>query len=295
MTVDGARTAATHTSTQDSRRSRGRRALRRHTPPARTALRLVVLRQERISPSIARVTLGGGDIARFEPQGFDQWFRFFIPAPGAGLDAVPSTLSAASYARFMLLPAATRPTLRNYTVRGYRATGPQGPELDVDFVIHGSTQDGSAGPASTWAQSCTPGSPVAIIDQGVLFEAPAGRRLMLVADETGLPAIAGVLASVPYDTQGVAVIEIPESADRQELAVPAGVEVHWVTRRDPQDVPGCAALETARALPVPQGPLYAWVAGESALATGLRRHWVSAGVPKDDISFCGYWKAGDAH
>lgn len=295
MTVDGAqRTAATHTSTQ-ARRTRGRRTMRRHTPDSRTALRVHVLGRERISPSITRVTLGGGDLARFEPQGFDQWFRLFLPAPGGALDGVPRTLTTASYARFMLLPAATRPTLRNYTVRGYRADGPHGPELDIDFVIHGSADDAHAGPASTWAQSCAPGSPVAIIDQGALFEAPADRHLVLVADETALPAVAGILRSVPRDTRGVAVIEIPDAADRQDLNAPAGVEVRWVTRQDAHDVPGRAALAAAQALPLPQGPLYAWVAGESALATGMRRHWVAAGVPKGDISFCGYWKAGDAH
>ncbi len=298
-TVDGAqRTTTMHTSRRGQAGAR-RRSLRRHTPQARTALRLVVLRRERISPSIARVTLGGGDIAHFEPRGFDQWFRLFIPAPGAtgehALDSVPRTLTTATYARFMLVPAATRPTLRNYTVRGYRADGPQGPELDVDFVIHGAAEDGTAGPASTWAQSCVPGSPVAIIDQGVLFAAPAGRRLILVADETGVPAIAGVLASLPRDARGVAVIEIPDAADRQEIPAPAGVEIRWITRAQPEDVPGRAALAAAQALPLPEGPHYAWVVGESALATSLRRHWVAAGVPKGDISFCGYWKAGDAH
>lgn len=110
-----------------------------------------------------------------------------------------------------------------------------------------------------------------------------------------MPAIAGVLASLPRDARGVAVIEIPDAADRQEIPAPAGVEIRWITRAQPEDVPGRAALAAAQALPLPEGPHYAWVVGESALATSLRRHWVAAGVPKGDISFCGYWKAGDAH
>lgn len=285
-------------STQDRRRTGRRRALRRHAPTARTALRLHVVRRQQISPSIARVTLGGGDIAAFEPKGFDQWFRLFLPAPGGGLDGVPHTLTKPSYARFLLIPAATRPTLRNYTVRAYRADGPLGPEIDVDFVVHGSSRDGTAGPASTWAQTCEPGAPVAIIDEGVLFEPTAdrlSRRLVLVADETALPALSGILASLPREACGLAIIEVPDAADRQELRAPEGIEIRWVARERPDDVPGRAALAAATAEPVPRGPVHAWVAGESALATDLRRHWVAAGIAKADISFCGYFKAGDAH
>lgn len=66
----------------------------------------------------------------------------------------------------------------------------------------------------------------------------------------------------------------------------------WIPRRDPHDVPGRAVLAAATATPVPAGPCYGWVAGERGLPTALRRHWVDAGVPKDRIAFCGYWRAG---
>ncbi|WP_410626009.1 hypothetical protein [Amycolatopsis sp. cmx-8-4] len=39
-------------------------------------------------------------------------------------------------------------------VRAYRPDGPDGPEFDVGFVLHGSAADGTAGPAATWAQNC---------------------------------------------------------------------------------------------------------------------------------------------
>jgi NADPH-dependent ferric siderophore reductase len=36
----------------------------------------------------------------------------------------------------------------------------------------------------------------------------------------------------------------------------------------------------------------AFAAGESKLATGARRHLVNdRGVPKSNITFCGYWRA----
>ncbi|MEV0162378.1 siderophore-interacting protein [Nonomuraea fuscirosea] len=80
--------------------------------------------------------------------------------------------------------------------------------------------------------------------------------------------------------------EIPSPQDRQPLDHPEGVEVSWIVRDDPGAVPGTAALS----LPVPQEPCYGWVVGESELPVRLRRHWVRAGVPKEHIMFCGYWR-----
>lgn len=59
-----------------------------------------------------------------------------------------------------------RPVLRSYSVRAYRPDGPDGPELDIDFVLHGSAADGTAGPAATWAQHCARDDAVAILDEG---------------------------------------------------------------------------------------------------------------------------------
>lgn len=117
---------------------------------------------------------------------------------------------------------------------------------------------------------------------------------MLVADESGLPATAGVLASLPSDTRGHALIEVPTSEDRQDLGAPANVEVSWIVRDDPAAIPGRAALATAETLPLPKDPFYGWTVGEQQLPSGLRRRWVRAGVPKKRIMFCGYWRH-DAH
>lgn len=45
-------------------------------------------------------------------------------------------------------------------------------------------------------------------------------------------------------------------------------------------------------LPVPREPFHGWTVGEQALPTGMRRHWVRNGVPKNRIMFCGYWREG---
>lgn len=300
-TTSGTQTSATAASssttsaTSATRSSRRAKAAPRIKPRDPRPLAAFVRARARITPHMERVTLGGGELADFEYLGYDQWFRLYLPTGPGSLQRVPDRLTSASYARMMLAPASGRPTLRNYTVRAYRPQGRHGggPEIDVDLVVHGDPADGTAGPASTWASTCAPGDEVRIYDEGRLYAPPSpGRSVLLVADETGLPATAGVLASLPADTVGTAVVEVPGPADRQALGGPAGVELRWVHRAADGDVPGRAALAAAREVPVPPGPVYAWTVGESDLVTTLRRHWVQAGVPKADITFCGYWKHG---
>ncbi|WP_029136838.1 siderophore-interacting protein [Nakamurella lactea] len=259
-------------------------------PAESTLLNLRVLRRQRISPNFSRVTLGGGDIARFDHMGFDQWFRLFIPIADHTLERLPDKLDTLSYVKYLTMPKATRPIMRNYTVRAFRPGGSDGPELDVDFVLHGDPAAGPVGPAATWAQSCSAGDAVAIIDEGTAFNPdPQCSRLFLVADETGLPAVAGILGSLGDDATGTAVVETPHPDDAQPIVGPSGVELRWVVRDDPHAAPGRAAVRHALDEGVdPQ--MFGWAVGESHVPTTMRRHWVGQGVPKTSIMFCGYWK-----
>ena len=261
-------------------------------PATDQLITLHVLRRERLTPHVERVTLGHGDIEAFVPMGLDQWFRLFLPVPGGSLERVPHALDTRSYLRFLMVSKSQRPILRNYSVRQYRAEGPEGPELDVDVVLHGSPADGTAGPAATWAQTCRRGDPVALLDEGTMFRLPADAdHVLLVADETGLPAAAGILAALPAEVTGRALIELPGAEDRQALAAPPGVEITWLPREDAHATPGTLALATAQELAAPTGRGYGWVVGEQGLTSGVRRHWVGSGLPKDRLMFCGYWKA----
>ena len=265
-------------------------------PEVSQVLTLTVLGNERISPNFTRITLGGGDIASFRYLGFDQWFRLFIPVSSASLERLPNKLDTLSYLKFLAISKTDRPVLRNYTVRAYREAGINGPELDVDFVLHGSADNGTAGPAASWAESCAPGDTVAILDEGIAFNPAADvNDFVIVSDETGLPAVAGILNSLPSHARGIALVELPSAEDAQELPHPPGVTLRWVVRDDPHATPGRAVLAAAERLDLPRPPVYGWVVGEQSLVVGLRRHWVKAGVPKSSIMFCGYWRAPKDH
>jgi NADPH-dependent ferric siderophore reductase len=264
-------------------------------PASQELLHLEVVRCERLSEHWMRVTLGGGEIDAFVPLGYDQWFRLFLPLGGEeGLERLPAKANKLlGYLKYLRIPDGMRPVMRNYTVRAYRAaTADAGAEIDVDFVLHGTGPE--AGPASRWALAAAPGDSVVIIDEGLGFNPERGvEHVLLVADETGLPAVSGIAAKLPASASGVALIEVPSDADALEFAAPAGLEVRWLVR-DHATKPGTLALEQVRSVPLPEAGVHAFIVGEQALPTGARRALVERGVDKDAISFVGYWRVGAA-
>ncbi|MBZ6372649.1 MAG: siderophore-interacting protein [Microbacterium hominis] len=267
-------------------------------PASQELIHLQVLRTERLTPHWMRITLGGGEIARFTPMGYDQWFRIFLPHSGEGgdegLERIPAKANKIfGYLKYLRIPDGVRPVMRNYTVRTYRASGPSGgPEIDVDFVLHGSGP--TAGPASRWADAAVPGESVVVIDEGLGFNPQRGvESVLLVADETGAPAVAGICASLPDSATGVALIEAPSAEDVLEFEAPAGLEVRWLVR-DADVKPGALALETLQELEAPASDAHCFIVGEQSLPTAARRHLVAQGVDKDRISFVGYRRVGAA-
>ncbi|MDR6200124.1 NADPH-dependent ferric siderophore reductase [Microbacterium sp. SORGH_AS428] len=264
-------------------------------PASPDLLHLRVLGTERLSEHWMRVTLGEGEIDRFVPLGFDQWFRLFLPVGGdEGLERIPAKANKLiGYLKYLRIPDGVRPVMRNYTVRAFRAaTADAGAEIDVDFVLHGTGPD--AGPASRWAASARPGDSVVIIDEGLGFDPARGvDRVILAADETGLPAVSGVCASLPASATGVALIEVPSAADALPFDAPAGVEVRWLVR-DAQTRPGSLALAALEDVPLPAQGVHAFIVGEQSLPTSARRALVARGLDKASISFIGYWRMGAA-
>lgn len=290
---------------------------------ARAAVRQVlpatVQRRERLSPSFARLTLAGPALAYYAHHSFDQWFRLFLPRPGADQLALPNTPQPTEwYSRFLAAPEPERPWMRYVTVSDHRQPGSAACELDVEVVIHGGPGDAAAGPLSSWAQTAAEGSPVALLDQGPLFKAevataPTAAGLLIIGDETAVPGIAGVLKALPVDAVGKVYLEVPESDDIRALVAPGGVEVSWYARHGgephaasaaeavseasaslPAGAPGRlafnAALPSLRDRSRDSARPYVYAAGESKMIAALNSllrdelKW-----PKDLVTTVGYW------
>ncbi len=281
----------------------------------------------RLSPSFVRITFTGPDLQHFGDPGFDQRIKLVLPAADRdGFEGVPMDRG---WAGLHELPQDVRPAVRTYTTRGVR---PEDREVDIDLVLHG---DG--GPASRFATSAAPGDVVALLGPdarfdgdpgGLEFHAPVGVPVLLVADETAVPAVARILEQLAPDATGEAVLEVPHADDRLDLVRPVGVRLTWSPRGDgepgsllrggvvdalartwPHLIGGLGAGSEVELEPlvddvlweVPEaepgageaGDLYAWMAGEAGAITTLRRYLVrDLGVPREKVAFMGYWKQG---
>ena len=279
-----------------------------------------------LGPHFVRVTFAGDDLEDFADTGYDQRIKLVFPMAGGDLRNFPRT--GDWYAGWRALPDDLRNPLRTYTVRDLRSVGTRYARLDVDFVLHGDE-----GPAGRWASRAGLGDRVLVVGPnarsttfggGIEFRPHSGARsVVLVGDETAVPAIAAILRRLPDNACGVAILEVPHPADRQSLVAPAGVDVRWLARTGgPGDAVAGEALRAVaarmgqaphRGTPIPEpelfddlvwevplgkdsrSPVYVWIAGESGVVTALRRRLVNElGVDRKAIAFMGYWKLGRA-
>ncbi|SDY54474.1 NADPH-dependent ferric siderophore reductase, contains FAD-binding and SIP domains [Modestobacter sp. DSM 44400] len=177
-------------------------------------------------------------------------------------------------------------SMRRYTAK--RQDPPAG-ELDVDFVLHGD------GPAATWATAARPGDLLGVASAASLGEATAG-WVLLVGDETALPAIGRILGAAAPTTRGVALVEVAGPEEQQPLPAPAGVEVRWLHRAGAVPGTGTLLADAVAALQPPGGDdVFAWVGAESAavreIRADLRGRW---GLRRTQHHAIGYWRRGRA-
>jgi NADPH-dependent ferric siderophore reductase len=188
--------------------------------------------------------------------------------------------------------------------------------------------DGGSGPAAEWAAAAQPGDPLMLVGPcarwgdclGIEFAPGEAERVLLVGDETAVPAIAAILETLPATIEGHAVLEVPSAADFLDISTPAKVEVRWLARdqrphgeamlrqvralvaptacelgEEPEDVDIDAAILWETPVATAGHGLYAWIAGEAATIRELRRYLVrDVGMDRNAVAFMGYWRKGQA-
>ncbi|BDZ47637.1 siderophore-interacting protein [Naasia aerilata] len=225
----------------------------RHEPVART---LRVVRTERLTSTITRVTLGGDELAGFRAVGPEDHVKLVFPSP-----------------------AGERIT-RDYTpARHSRDRG----ELDIDFVVHGDS-----GPATRFARSAAPGDALVVAGPRGSRLAPQGvAKFVLLADESSLPALARWIEAVRFEAEVFAFVQ-SDSDDVLDYPLPTGDRVA-VTRI------GRSAEDALVALGGPDlDTAYVWAAGEATALIPVRRRLRELGLGKDRAKVDGYWREGVA-
>ncbi len=276
------------------------------------------------APELADLTQGPGDqriklllpLADGSLGAVAQWCR------GAADDA------ADWYGTWRALPSAERNPMRTYTIRAVR---PLDAELDIDLVRHGDGGPASRWACAVRVGDrvavLAPNGRFEGDPGGYEWRPPTGRcDLLLAGDETAAPAICAILENLPAGSVATAFIEVPEATDALDLGLPEGVTLTWLPRSGApvgsllapavraaaavlvaKDVPGAAAgdepdeidvdttllWDAPAAAPTDCPGLYAWLAGEAGVITGLRRHLVrDLGFPRSAVAFMGYWRLG---
>jgi NADPH-dependent ferric siderophore reductase len=247
-------------------------------PASRAMITLEVRRREVLTPGFVSVTLGGPAVRDLVVAGNDQAVRLFFPRAGQSALRMPTVSTEAWIAQLLLQPKSVRPWVRNLTIRRVR---PADDELDIEFAVHGDS------PMSSWVRRAEPGSPAGIFDIGTMYRRPAEvTSQLLVGDETALPAILAILDRTPPTVSTEVLVEVATAADIRDAP-----RIRWFSRDGRR--PGDLVVDAVRHTDLPAGRFYTWVAGESRLATSVRRHLVNdRGVAKRDVSFFGYWRLG---
>jgi len=244
------------------------------TAPKRTPRLMTVTDKRWLTPNMIRVTLTAPWMAELESGIEGAHCKIFLPR----LDQSNAQFAAQ-------LEDGPRPDVRTYTIRFMR---PQTAEMDIDFVDHGD-----AGPASAWARRCEAGDVCGFAGPGpVKLTSYHADYYVVAADMSALPVAAATLEAMPQDAKGIAFLEVTDEADRQDISIPQGVEVHWLVHPDTHVAP-TRSVERIAALPDFEGTVQTCIAGESSMIKSLREEILKRrGIPKGNAYISGYWKVG---
>ena len=319
------------------------------------AFELTVAARRSLGPNLVRFTFASPDLEHFGTGShpLDLRVKLIIPGPQPSADhfaevrpgaLLDPTTHAEWYRTWLQIDPADRGWMRTYTVREQRAAGHPGnvsehPEIDIDVVLHlDPVEVPGQGVAARWARDAQVGDTISLLGPnrhlvgpeygGIEFRPGTARTVLLVGDETALPAVGSILEALPASLSGHALLEVPEAADAQQLLTRSGVQVTWLSRegrphgelldaavrdlmgqsaqafRDAEaDAPDAAQREELEDVDVDEtilwetttghGTFYAWLAGEAGVIKALRRHLVTElGLDRKQVSFMGYWRTG---
>ncbi|GAB2528644.1 siderophore-interacting protein [Paramicrobacterium agarici] len=256
------------------------RERRRHELAVR---RTTVQRVEWLNDSMVRVTVFGESLRGFTALGPNDHVKLFFPDPETG-DLTTPEVTADGLKR----PTDGLILSRDFTPLAFRENGTGGvPELDIDFVVHGDEA-----PATSFAAHVHPGLQLGIGGPRGSKLVPDGiARVVLIADETALPAFSRWLRMLPPDVKVTSIVQVhdedAESYLTGEHRTRTNVEVLYR-----EDGPG-QLIEAVRSLGSIGDDTFVWAAGEANELVDVRRYFRrDLGLPKEQVEVEGYWKRG---
>ena len=190
-----------------------------------------------LSPHLRRVTFVAPRIAEAVTAGPDQRIKVLLAPPNGTEIKLPS--GPEWYPEWCAQPVEERFIMRTYTVRALRPEVASSTSSSCCTASTDPPRPGSARPSRVtqvglilpFAVDTT--STKGLLQSGVDYVPPATSvRRILVADETALPALAGILEQLPAAVHATVFVEVPDASDIRPLPTPGSADITWVTPAD---------------------------------------------------------------
>jgi NADPH-dependent ferric siderophore reductase len=229
---------------------------------------------ERVTPRLIRVTFGGDELADFGPPRPGAHVKLLFVPPG--ITWSPKDLEA------------PRPPSRTYTPRRFDR---ERRRLEIEFVLHG------AGLAADWVAGAKVGDSLYVGGPGGGYDAPAEPcDVVLVADDTAMPAAGTILEALPPGCRVTALCEIAGAADERPLSPIVPIAPVWLHTGGNGAVPGSRLERAIRSLDVASPGARWWIACEAAAMRRIRQYLLrERRVDPACLHTRGYWKLGDTN
>jgi NADPH-dependent ferric siderophore reductase len=252
----------------------------KHEPRSRS---LNVIRVEPLSPTMVRMVLGGADLGSdfpMSPLAAADHVKLVFPDPTSGVLTLPEPGQLRS-----LRPNGEQWITRDYTIRAFDR---ERRELSIDFVLH------DHGPAGRWGLGARAGSQLGVLG-------PRGSRIypsqyshyLLVADETGLPALERFIEELPPSVHISALIQVG-TAEEERIAERAGLDIVWLHRGSGHTASAIEA-NVRRIIDAAGDDIFVWAAGEAGVLKPVRSLVLDElGLDHEQADLRGYWRVGTA-
>lgn len=252
-------------------------------PAARATLpnlhEVTVVGAEDITPHMRRVRFACADVSPFI--GGDMHVRLLVPPKGRR----PVWPGYRSDGRLAWPVGEDELVVRAYTIRFVDA---ERGELWIDFLQHPIA--GFPTPGADFARDAKDGDVAALLGPGA-GHLPSAQSILMIGDESALPAIARIAAEVPAETEIKAIIEVADADEEQPLRSAGNLEVRWLHRSHyPTDATGILSKVAEEAIAATHAETFVWVACEKSDVRAIRSFLNKRHHDRSRMYVAWYWE-----
>lgn len=242
-----------------------------------------VISAEDVTPRMRRVKFACADVSPFVAG--DMHVRLLVPPRGRR----PVWPGIREDGRLAWPTGEDKLVVRAYTIR---AVDIERGELWIDFLQHPAP--GVMTPGADFARDAEPGQIVGLLGPGG-GDMPKASSMLLVGDETALPAIARIVAEAEPGACLRAIIEVEDEAEQQVLATRATLDVRWLHRASyPADAQGVIANEAMAAIAEVEADTFVWAACEKKDIRAIKSFLKARDHDRTRRYLAWYWERGVA-